>query len=648
VTLTPEKLSPTTAWGQAAREEQDLRELAMTWSRPPGFWGWLVSTNHKDIAIRYIITAMIFFAMAGILALLMRVQLAVPQNSFLSNDRYNQFFTVHGSAMMFLFAVPIMEAMGMYMVPLMVGTRNVSFPRMNALGYWIFLAGGILLFGGLFFNVGADRGWFSYTPLSGPEYAPGHRSDFWNQMITLTEVAALISAVEIIATVFKQRAPGMALNRIPLFVWAMLITAFMVLFAMPSVMLVSSMLAMDRLPKVTTHFFNAAEGGSNLLYQHLFWFFGHPEVYIIFIPATGFVSTILPTFCRRKIFGYTAIILSLIATAFIGFGLWVHHMFATPVPNLGQAFFTGSSEMIAIPSGIQIFCWIATIWAGRPKLATPMLFCLGFIALFVMGGLTGVMLAAVSLDLQVHDTYFVVAHFHYVLIGGSVFPLFGAFYYWFPKWTGKMLSETMGKINFWTLFVGFNLTFFPMHILGLHGMTRRVYTYGKDTGWGTLNLFATIGAFIIALAVVLFVANVLYSLFRGRAAGKNPWNAPTLEWATDSPAPDYNFAYPPTVRSLYPIWEDPPNTPVVSGLSTDRREVLITTTFDAIPHHRYSIAPSSILPLLYGVAISSSIIACIFTPWGLPVGLVVSGILLTIWFYHSSYPHSHKVTPPMD
>jgi cytochrome c oxidase subunit 1 len=620
-----------------AREEL---ELAGTWRRPPGIYGFLATTNHKDIAARYIFTAFVFFILAGLLALLMRLQLATPNGRLLGPDRYDQFFTVHGSAMMFLFAVPIMEAVALYMVPLMVGTRNVAFPRLNALGYYLYLMGGLLLFGGLALNIGADRGWFSYVPLSGPQYAPGKRSDFWNQMVTLTEIAALIGAVEIIATVFKLRAPGMAIHRMPLFVWAMLVTSFMVIFAMPAVMIATTLLAMDRLSGVNTHFFNPAEGGDALLYQHLFWFFGHPEVYIIFIPATGFVSTILPTFCRRRQFGYTGIVLSLLATAFIGFGLWVHHMFATPLPRLGQAFFTGSSEIIAIPSGIQIFCWLATLWGGRLRFDTPMLFVLGFIAIFVLGGLTGVMLGAVNIDLQVHDTYFLVAHFHYVLIGGSVFPLFGAIYYWFPKWTGRMLSERLGKWNFWLFFIGFNTAFFPMHILGLHGMTRRIYTYRPETGWGPLNMIATAGSWIIAASVLVFIINVLISRRRGKRAGANPWDAPTLEWAAASPPPDFNFVRPPTVRSGHPLWEDPPETPVVAGLSTDRREVLVTTTLDAVPDHRYSLAGSSLIPLIFALGVGGCIIGAIFTPWAVVWAAAVTLALLAIWFYASTDPHS--------
>jgi cytochrome c oxidase subunit I+III len=495
------------AVGELLQEERDISELEKTWGRPRGFLGWLMTVNHKEISKRYIVTAFCFFLVGGVEAALMRLQLSMPQNRFIGPDLYNQLFTMHGSTMMFLFAVPIMEAIGLYLVPLMIGTRNVAFPRMNAYGYFVYLIGGLLLYAAFFLRFGPDTGWFSYVTLAGPQFAPGKRVDVWAQMITFTELAALVGAVEIIVTAFKLRAPGMSLNRIPIFVWAMVVTAFMIIFAMPAIMVASSYLALDRL--VATHFFNPAEGGDALLWQHLFWFFGHPEVYIIFIPATGMVSTIVGVFSRRPTFGYLALVLSLVSTAIIGFGLWVHHMFATGLPQLGGSFFTASSMMIAIPSGIQVFCWIATLWSGRLRMRTPLLFVLGFVALFVLGGLTGVMLAAIPLDWQVHDTFFVVAHFHYVLIGGAIFPLFGGIYYWFPKATGRLLSERLGRWNFWTMFIGFNLTFFPMHQLGLHGMPRRIYTYAVDTGWGVLNGIASLGAAIIAISVLIFLWNVI-------------------------------------------------------------------------------------------------------------------------------------------
>ncbi|MFL5502294.1 MAG: cbb3-type cytochrome c oxidase subunit I, partial [Gemmatimonadaceae bacterium] len=474
-------------------EEDEIRaRLSSSWNEGSGLWAWLTSTNHKSIAKRYIVTAVIFFILGGLEAGMMRAQLSRPENRFIGPDLYNQIFTMHGSTMMFLFAVPVMEAIGLYMVPLMIGTRNVAFPRLNALGYWMYLFGGILLYVAFFYNTGPDAGWFAYVPLSGPQYSPGKRIDVWAQMITFTEIAALIGAVEIVTTIFKQRAPGMSLNRMPLFVWAQLITAFMIIFALPAIVVSSSMLAADRL--IDTHFFNPAEGGDALLWQHLFWFFGHPEVYIIFIPALGMMSSMIEAFTRRPIFGYPAMVLSLITTAFLGFGLWVHHMFATPLPALGQSFFTAASTAIALPSGVQIFCWIATIWSGRPRYTTSFLFVLGFFVLFIIGGMTGVMVASIPFDLQAHDTYFVVSHFHYVLLGGAVCPLFGAFYFWFPKVTGRMLSERLGKWNFWLFFIGMNVTFFPMHILGLLGMPRRIYTYLPEMGWGGLNLLVSCGA----------------------------------------------------------------------------------------------------------------------------------------------------------
>ncbi|HEX2618289.1 MAG TPA: cytochrome c oxidase subunit I, partial [Flavobacteriales bacterium] len=505
-------------------------QLARTWAAPTGWLGWLMVDDHKVVGRRYIITTFVFLILAGLSALAMRLQLARPDNHVVGPDTYNQLFSVHGIMMMFLFAVPVMEAFAVYLVPLMVGTRNIAFPRLNAFSYWIYLAGGILLWTAFAFNTGADNGWFSYVPLAGPEFAPGKRADIWAQMITFTELSALAVSVEIICTVFKQRAPGMTLDRIPIFVWAMVVTSFVVLFAMPAVMLSSTMLILDRL--VGTHFFNPSEGGDVLLFQHLFWFFGHPEVYIIFLPAVGMVSTILPTFARRPMFGYTAIVVAMLATGVLAFGLWVHHMFVTGLPRVAETFFTAASMAIAVPAGVQVFCWLATLWDGRLVWRTPLLFVVGFIVTFVLGGLTGVMAASVPVDMQVHDTYFIVAHFHYVLIGGALFPLLGAVYYWFPKFTGRMLSERVGRWVFALIFSGFHLTFFPMHILGLMGMPRRVYTYPVGLGWDLPNLIASLGSWVIAASVLVFAFNVFYALRAGRPAGDNPWGAPTLEWAT--------------------------------------------------------------------------------------------------------------------
>jgi cytochrome c oxidase subunit I+III len=610
-----------------ASAEQE--QMERTWATAPGIRGWLSTTDHKRIGTRYIATALVFFLLGGLEAAMMRAQLARPENSLIGPDLYNQIFTMHGTTMMFLFAVPVMEATALYFVPLMVGTRNVAFPKLNAFGYFLYLIGGSFLYIQFFTNSGPDAGWFSYVPLAGPAFGAGKRSDTWAQTITFTEIVALVGAVELIVTIFKQRAVGMSLNRIPLFVWAMLVTSFMIIVAMPSVATASLYLALDRL--VGTHFFNPAEGGDVLLWQHLFWFFGHPEVYIIFIPATGLVSTMLPAFTRRPVFGYTALVLSLIAVGFMGFGLWVHHMFATGIPQLAASYFTAVSTMIAIPNGIQIFCWLATIWSGRPRFATPMLFICGFIVLFVIGGVTGVMIASVPFDLQVHDSYFIVAHFHYVLVGGAVFPLFGAIYYWFPKITGRMLSERAGKWNFWLFFIGMNVTFFPMHWLGLDGMPRRVYSYLAGTGWGPLNLTASIGAVVIFSSVLVLLINVLVSLRHGELAGDDPWGADTLEWATSSPPPPYNFLHLPIVEGRSPLWDEGAERPVVVGTSTERREVLVTHTLDATPDNRHPLPGDSLWPLAMAISIGVLFIVGIFTPLGMPIGTTLAFIAFAGW-----------------
>jgi cytochrome c oxidase subunit 1 len=545
-------------------------------------------------------------------------------------DRYNQAFTVHGSAMMFLFAVPVMTAFAVYLLPLMLGSREIAYPRLNAFGYWCFLIGGVFLFGSFYMNTGPDTGWFAYVPLSGPQYAPGKRVDVWLQVVTFTEIAALVAAVEIIVTTFKQRAPGMSINRIPLYVWSILVTAVMIIFAMPAVALASTaMLGMDRL--VATHFFNRAEGGDPLLWQHLFWFFGHPEVYIMFIPGLGFISQIIETFTKRTIFGYPVMVLSLFLTGFVAFGLWVHHMFATPIPQLGRSFFTAASVLIALPTGAQIFCWIATIWAGRPRFSTAMLFAIGFMLVFIIGGVTGVMIASVPFDLQVHDTYFIVAHFHYVIIGGVVFPLFGACYLWYPKLTGRLMSETLGKWHFWLFFIGTNLTFFPMHLLGLDGMPRRVYTYLPEMGWGDMNLLATIGAGIIAAGVACFCVNVLMSLRTGAVAGPDPWGAPGLEWATTSPPPAWNFQLLPVVESRSPLWSEAPALPVATGLRSDRREILVTSALDAVPNNRHEHPGESYWPLVMALAIGVTFIGAVFTPWGYVAGFLFAMVAFAGW-----------------
>ncbi|CAH2895510.1 MAG: Cytochrome c oxidase polypeptide I (EC [uncultured Paraburkholderia sp.] len=614
-----------------AAGQQVAEALARTWSDSPGWLGRLSAVNHKTVARRFVITTFVFFLLGGLLALAMRLQLARPGNRLFGPELYNQLFTIHGTTMMFLFAVPVMQAVATWLVPLMIGARSVAFPRMNAYAYWVFLFGGVTLYVAFVLGAGPDAGWFSYVPLAGPDYSTGKGVDIWAQMITFTELASLLEAVVLITTIFKMRAPGMSLNRMPLFVWATLITQFMVLFAMPAVMLGSTALILDRL--VGTHFYNAARGGDVLLWQHLFWFFGHPEVYLIFIPPLGFLSSIIPTFARRPIFGYPVMVLALIMTAFLAFGLWVHHMFATSIPALGKSFFTAASLMIAIPSGVQIFCWIATLWTGRLNLKTPLWFALGFFFILVLGGMTGVMLGSVALDLQVHDTYFVVAHLHYVLLGGAVFPLFGAFYYWYPKATGRLMSETLGRLQFWLFFIGFNVAFFPMHVLGLHGMPRRVWTYPHGMGWDGMNLAATIGAITIGVSVLLFIVNAMHSYRHGEVAGADPWGAGTLEWSTTSPPPPHNFDALPVVHGRDPLWEPSAQPAYVSGLAAEAREVLSTTALDALPDLRLLFPSPSIWPFISAVATTVLFIGSIFSPWAVVWGSVPVTIALIGWFW---------------
>jgi cytochrome c oxidase subunit I len=622
-----------------ADETAELRaRLHAIWETTPGWRGWFSTVDHKEIGLRYIVTAFILLALGGLEAIAIRLQLAGPNLTLLTPDQYNQFFSMHGMTMIFLYASPILSGFSNYIWPLMFGSRDMAFPRMNAFSYWVYLAAALFMYAGFLIGAGPNDGWFNYVPFAEKEFSPGLNQDFYSLGMILLGISTTVGAANFIGTFFKMRAPGMSINRVPIFAWGTLTASAANLLVVPSVSLAFFLLWLDR--QFGTQFFRPAQGGQPLLWQHLFWMFGHPWVYAIVLPAMGMVSDGLPVFCRRPLVGYALVALGTVATMILGFGVWVHHMFATGLPGLSYAFFSGASFLITFPSMIAIMAWIATIWLGRPVYTTAFLFFAATIILFVIGGVTGVMTAAVPSDWQLTDTYFVVAHLHYTLIGINVFPVLGGAYFWFPKMSGRMLDERLGRWNFWTMFIGFNLAFLPMHVTGLLGMPRRVYTYPDGMGWDLLNLIETIGGAILAVGVLLFFINALKSWRGGAEAGPNPWDAPTLEWATSSPPPPYNFAVIPTVASRHPLWEDSleegeERSALHRGMTLDEgKEALSTTPMDAEPERIVKMPEDSYAPFLLTLAL-----ALLFTAMLLKLTLViaiaivavVAALLLWLW-----------------
>ncbi len=521
--------------------------------RPTGYtkgvWSWITTIDHKKIGILYIATAFVFFLIGGIEALLLRLQLGSPENTVLSAEMYNQLFTMHGTTMIFLVIMPLSAGLANYLLPLQIGARDVAFPRLNAFGYWTFLVGGLFMYSSFFLGGMPNGGWFGYAPLSST--MPGYNMDYWTLGLQILGIASLTGAINLIVTTINMRAPGMSLFRMPVFTWMTLVAQFLLLFAMPVIAVALFLLMFDR--QFGANFFDAQAGSDPLLWQHLFWLFGHPEVYILILPAMGIVSEVIPVFSRKPLFGYQVMVFSGIAIGFMGWGVWAHHMFASGLGPVAVSAFAASTMFIAVPTGVKIFNWLATLWRGKIKLTTPLLFAVGFVAMFTIGGLSGVTHGVVPADTQQTDTYYIVAHFHYVLFGGSIFGLFAGAYYWYPKITGRMLNERLGKLHFWLMMIGFNMTFGPFHILGLQGMPRRIYTYPSNHGWDFWNFVSTIGSFIIAVGILVFIYN-MWVTRRSPEVGDDPWDARTLEWSIPSPPPEYNFAEIPLVVARDDFW----------------------------------------------------------------------------------------------
>ncbi len=571
---------------------------------------WLTTTNHKDIGIIYFVMGMVFFAFGGLDALFIRIQLAQPAERVLSPEIYNQIFTMHGTTMVFLFGMPVIAGFANYLIPLQIGARDMAFPRLNALSVWLFLGAGILLYSSFLLGGAPNAGWFAYAPMTESQYSPTHGMDFWALGMVMSGVSSTMGAINFIVTTLNLRAPTMSFFKMPLFTWQMLVTSFLMIFALPTLAVDAIWLFIGR--NFGAPLFLANQGGDPLMWQHLFWFFGHPEVYILILPAFGVISEVIPVFSRKPIFGYGVIVYSGIAIGFLGFTVWAHHMFAVGLSPIADAIFSLDSMIIAVPTSVKIFNWIATMWGGKIRFQVPMLYATAFVAMFLIGGLSGLSLAIVPVDFQVSDSYYVVAHLHYVLVGGTVFGLLAGVYYWYPKVTGRLLSEKLGLWQFWTMFAGFNLAFLPMHISGLMGMPRRVYTYGPGMGWDAWNLMATLGAGLLAISVALLFITLARGFFRGRPAGNDPWDAQTLEWALSSPPPEHNFATQPVIVSRRPLW--------------DHKYFGAPPVFREVESAAIHLPGGSWYPLVMAAGLLTAFFALIYVAWI----VVVLGVLVTL------------------
>src|SRR5918996_1545583 len=627
-------------------QRAQAQRLEKTWETPSGFRYWS-SVNNSDVGLWYTGMTLFFLLYGGVLALLMRIQLAVPNNDFLSAELYNQAFTVHGSVMMFLFAIPIFEAIAVLFMPQMLGARDLPFPRLSAFGFWCFVLGGVFLSGSIFFDAAPRGGWFMYPPLTSA-YQPGIGADIWLLGFSFIEVAAIAAAVELIVGVLKCRPPGMRINLIPLYCWYTLVAAAMVLFAFPPLIAGSLLLEIER--AFHWPFFDPSGGGDPLLWQHLFWIFGHPEVYIVFLPSVALVAMIVPTLARTPIVGYSWIVLAAVGTGFLSFGLWVHHMFTTGLPGISLAFFSAASEAVAIPTGVQFFCFIATLLVGRVTRSAPILFVIGGLATFVLGGLTGVMVAMAPFDFQAHDTFFVVGHLHTVLIGGTVFPIFAGLYYFFPLVTARKLSDRLGRIAFWLMLVGFNVTFLPMHLTGMRGMVRRGYTYPEGIGFDALNLVSSIGAFILAAGILIVVWDVIRPK-RGKSySERNPWNAGTVEWLAEMPSPPWGMRSIREMDSRYPLWDQPNFMRDVDegrfylpDAEEGKRETLVTTAIDAQPVQCLRVGGNTFKPLVAAIFTGGMFVFATFHWWWLTLASTVLALIsILTWLWTGTAPVPEK------